>query len=326
LLGFINFRLCFAVFLRILTRTNVKVTIVNRPLAITTREQCFSSIFIIGRSTLTFGSPKHQPSLAELLSSPTAIAGNSTQMGHNKLNPLKGESKSSSSALPSLSELMKQGQHGTSQQHSKSNSNSSLPSLSSLLNQTSSTKKQSSTLPSLTDILKNGQDESTLATKKDENSTNIPDLSSLLRTVNINNEPSINISPLIKSVEGVNLSDLATMHKRTTNTVRSKSPELNNSPQYVLKESTYMNRPSSFGKIVGAQYRNLSSLNSQKQSVYGKKQKLLKQTTVNMCILYTEDMISGKDLLAKFCNFTEPSPDDVIKNIQDKAFERDSIK
>uniref|UniRef100_A0A7M5XFZ9 Uncharacterized protein n=1 Tax=Clytia hemisphaerica TaxID=252671 RepID=A0A7M5XFZ9_9CNID len=71
-------------------------------------------------STLTFGSPKHQPSLAELLSSPTAIAGNSTQMGHNKLNPLKGESKSSSSALPSLSELMKQGQHGTSQQHSKS--------------------------------------------------------------------------------------------------------------------------------------------------------------------------------------------------------------
>ena len=232
--------------------------------------------------------PTGSPSLADLMASATK---NNTTRNTNELSPLR----TSNTNTPSLTDLLKS---NTLQGGCVGKKDTSLTSL--LSPNTSS----ASSIPSLSDILKNSPDRS--VTKP---MNKVPDLSTLLNQVNINNAAKKeNAFSLSASIGKVTLSDLADQFAdkesscsiSTTEAVTSKTK---------LK---YMNRPSQFGKIFGAKLRKRDNRSYRRWQEFKK---------VDFSIIFTKEML-GKKGLVNVYEFNDPSPDDRVKAIQDKAFER----
>ena len=250
---------------------------------------------------------QQQPSLADLLT-----------FSSSKTN--QKENTPVSSDTPSLANLLKQNTINIGGDTFK-HSNQEIPSLNSLLSPTNHQTK----LPSLTDILKNSPDRATLASSPQK----IPDLSSLLKDININNSSHNQIvtRPLIESVQEIKLSDLAAKHNISDGppdriTYSTSSIDLPTNDRFT-KSYAYMNHSSSFGKILGAQYKRCrSSRLCTSLQIYPMKRKNM----FDSCVMYTSGMLGTKTVAANVYQFNDPSPDDFVKKIQDKAFERDGRK
>ena len=243
---------------------------------------------------------QQQPSLADLL----ALSSTNKNVGQEKNIPVSR----SPCNIPSLADLLKQNTNDLA--GGLAPSKQETPSLNTLLSP--------SNLPSLTDILKNSPDKGTLASSPQK----IPDLSSLLRDVNINSNQNQHVTkPLIASLQNIKLSDLAAKHNNTESqqdcSVYSTSVASLTNKTLFIKSYAYMNHSSNFGKVLGAQYKTCRATSSR---IYPKK-----CTTLDSYIMYTCEMLGTKTVTDVY-KFIDPSPDDYVKNIQEKAFERDSRK
>ena len=247
-----------------------------------------------GNNDKSLPKQQQQPSLTELLTF------SSTKTSKKKNTPV-------SSDTPSLADLFKQNSDTVGSGGFQC-SNQEI-SLNILLSPTNHQTK----LPSLTDILKNSPDKATLTSSPQR----IPDLSSLLKDVNISSSQTHNATtPLIESVQNIKLSDHASNH----NISEGQSDLITHSASVVdltkkdkfTKSYVYMDHSSNFGKILGAQY---------KRSRLGER-----MIEFDSCVMYTSGMLGTKTIAGDVYQFNDPSPDDIVKNIQNKAFERDGRK
>lgn len=233
------------------------------------------------------------PSLADLLATSTK---SSTTRNTNELSPLK----KTNTNIPSLTDLLKNDslQGGCSENKGVS--------LTSLLSPNTSIVNNASSIPSLSDILKNSPNRSVA---KPVNK--VPDLSTLLNQVNINNaskkDSNTSLSP---SIRNVRLSDLAYQFaEKESSCSESTAKDVTKPSKAKLK---YMNQPSNFGKIFGAKFKKRDN------KLYTR---LKEVKNMNVNIIFTEEMFGNMGFLDVY-EFNEPSPDDRVKTIQNKAFER----
>jgi len=163
-----------------------------------------------------------------------------------------------------------------------------------------------SSIPSLSDILKNSPDRSVV-----KPTNKVPDLSTLLKQVNINTSArKDNTNSLIASIGNIRLSDLANqfVEKEPACSTSSGNDEI----KFSKAKIKYMKNSSNFGKIFGAKFKK-------RDKPYKRLQEEFKNVDIN--IIFTKEMF-GRMALKDVYKFNKPSPDDEVKNIQNKAFER----
>jgi len=214
--------------------------------------------------------------------------------------PSRPRNSNDSSNIPSLTDLLKQNslQEGVVKDKDTS--------LMSLMSPSTSIAGGGSSIPSLSDILKNSPDRSVV-----KPTNKVPDLSTLLKQVNINTSArKDNTNSLIASIGNIRLSDLANqfVEKEPACSTSSGNDEI----KFSKAKIKYMKNSSNFGKIFGAKFKK-------RDKPYKRLQEEFKNVDIN--IIFTKEMF-GRMALKDVYKFNKPSPDDEVKNIQNKAFER----
>jgi len=214
--------------------------------------------------------------------------------------PSRPRNSNDSSNIPSLTDLLKQNslQEGVVKDKDTS--------LMSLMSPSTSIAGGGSSIPSLSDILKNSPDRSVV-----KPTNKVPDLSTLLKQVNINTSArKDNTNSLIASIGNIRLSDLANqfVEKEPACSTSSSNDEI----KFSKAKIKYMKNSSNFGKIFGAKFKK-------RDKPYKRLQEEFKNVDIN--IIFTKEMF-GRMALKDVYKFNKPSPDDEVKNIQNKAFER----
>lgn len=237
-------------------------------------------------------SERHLPSLSELLS-PTRVEATSNIGG---------------SGASDLHELMRKSKMDIKDDNTKACKTGSLCEL-----------MQNSTLDhNRNDGFEKVSDLSSLMTKVDlgmnetRKNKKTPNLSELLQKTSLNSpqEQQTDLKDLSNSLGAVLLSDLASNHIHGSSPLKHHKTLEYKQKIFVRRSVPYKKKVSSFGQIMGAMYVR-----------HGRRRNAL--VVQEDEIIFTREMFGCKSVDDTYA-FNEPSPDDFIKSIQDKAFERDS--